>query len=1830
MQTSESSQADIVKALPLSDIAVIAQQLAGKSNLLVAARQTQKQSAEQLRSLFSQAPTLRHTLHSALQAHLPVDPYQCGLHDGNHQVTMLTFAARLMASPVFANPFTTWSTWGFDNSPAHARWTVADWTYHLTPIVNAARLHASDGYWAGRMPGTAVSRQKHACDLLRQHFSSSVDIAFGIGELDSQDWQQGKQPELCHAQVEWRFPSGRRLISTAALSICPQPSDTRWLIYRPSAPNTVLSFDNLESMRDWIFLNRSWFWSDPGLPISTGTRDNVIVTRLHDDGFNAAIAEQLLRFQEVSDHHLLQACKQSETAPLDWSDLQHWEAERSAIIQASLSATVEATVDAVIAADIALADEEVHFACLEDHTPIGWRNQCVEHQATLLEQYLDGQVEPASAKVTLLREGQTALDLLQDSLDTLLLELPDQVTDAELLASNGEQTRAEQIAQGLSQALLKEARLQNALGDLSATQLDWVEQLVDRPVPSLQRHVQVSTLELVAGAHTWQLRGYMTFRAMLKEDEEPEDDTLLLYRPGQSGGLMAFRNEAELTRRLLTTLHGAWPDALLESALPTDTSQLFEVLANSPTVTLRYPPVVTHFMQHCVQSIISALPANATREQTRRRLCVSENRARTHALARFVEQNRSSYIQPRLTPLQHLGKEQLTELASQVGTLERSLQASGELLKLSLPPRQQFARFMLQQHLRSEFDLQTVPQISLDIADSVTTKMIVTGQSALGGAGSREVAVFSEARSEVLLESFMLRALDDNGRLRLGDATVKFEPANNPRLQNAITPAYIANLIEQMDLAGSYEKRIINAYLGFAEESPWQVQWRQETYRTPYQHRLRLLVLSRPTSLDANGQRLLEQFCQEQADTVTARTIAYHSVMLRPGVAADGSSDSVELSAIYVIKGATGPVLLYMPDAPNGKVISQYTSSDEACQALQTMALDNEMARFLATRSLSGDPDHHESYINTALQKNFRGFIGIGLARSESLPTHESHLDMGERIREHRATSRSQADLALSATDTFDHYFFKGLKLALSFLPGMGTAIALYDGWQAANAAVWAFETGNVDEGLQHLTSLLQSLTDAILTLAPLATTVARPVPAARLLTQQRQRAGGLRPVASMRKMPPNPFAGYEVELPTGPMVRSTHPQGAGVFQHVETRQHYIARNNVWHAVEWDPTNATWRLTPQGIRAYRQAVRLSDQGIWDTPGRLSGLLVDNGLAGGGGALTTLYNHGVAYWRMVLRRQPPRLTGMALAHDINDELKRIVIRQRAKEAAYNTAKRQAGEGVQLTAAQKAEIVKARKQLSDELQRNIEFNSRSIARLREHRATLSRADYTRFTALCEENISEMIVLEMHLVSDRFIMATNQVRLAINAIQALPGPTAPTALVMRLTQDSLMANREMIATLREVEHLAVRHHARRNVLQGSALAKYLRKVDQTGLRLDVANAQLVQASILSSTLFKTSAVEHSQMNAFMGHFHEQGVALRSTLYSHLQMPNAGLTRAQERIFLTSAQSHYKRFLNHVTAWEDNFQDLLSPSETEALRQLLRQFVEEIENTLGNANAARPRPTAQPGRGTSRPRLFETVDGPLIGEQFVERGQTRMRINQPNSDQPHTVYAMNEAGRWQIAAPQRAAPAQSMSSLVKAATARLDDVPRQQARLRQYQTPQALPVDLEDIAEGHAQQLRFIAASIREKAGNAMTTGQTALTQSLEAAAEQMQTLGRQLRIAQTKATSKPTVGYLQYLLDQQEVEIAWSRTLSPKLDRKGRPIEYLEEYSILDRSTRQVLWYAHFHFRQKPAQGFTRLEAGHLKLASERDLGDGAWRGSMTETQATTLFGGLRPAS
>lgn len=171
--------------------------------------------------------------------------------------------------------------------------------------------------------------------------------------------------------------------------------------------------------------------------------------------------------------------------------------------------------------------------------------------------------------------------------------------------------------------------------------------------------------------------------------------------------------------------------------------------------------------------------------------------------------------------------------------------------------------------------------------------------------------------------------------------------------------------------------------------------------------------------------------------------------------------------------------------------------------------------------------------------------------------------------------------------------------------------------------------------------------------------------------------------------------------------------------------------------------------------------------------------------------------------------------------------------------------------------------------------------------------------------------------------------------------------------------------------------------------------------------------------------------------------------------------------------------------------------------------------------------------------------------------------------------------------------------------------------------------PASLEDLANGYAATLKELAQSITRKGGERLEDVQRAVALDLQNSAKNLERTGQQLRIEQTKIAQQPGFGHLEYLHVQEEVSIHWSRTLEPAKNKQGNAIEYLEEYRIDDKTTGDPLWYAHFHFKNRPKQGFARLEAGHLKLAAEVNQRAGVWRGVLTESQAGKLFGGLRPA-
>jgi hypothetical protein len=147
---------------------------------------------------------------------------------------------------------------------------------------------------------------------------------------------------------------------------------------------------------------------------------------------------------------------------------------------------------------------------------------------------------------------------------------------------------------------------------------------------------------------------------------------------------------------------------------------------------------------------------------------------------------------------------------------------------------------------------------------------------------------------------------------------------------------------------------------------------------------------------------------------------------------------------------------------------------------------------------------------------------------------------------------------------------------------------------------------------------------------------------------------------------------------------------------------------------------------------------------------------------------------------------------------------------------------------------------------------------------------------------------------------------------------------------------------------------------------------------------------------------------------------------------------------------------------------------------------------------------------------------------------------------------------------------------------------------------------VEIEEMFHQQAHRLQEAAKAIDEAliSSNATDDGPgsaVTLIKQLSDGATRLYSQGRTTRISMTKL-QPPTAERVQWLQSEGQVDIV--RNPGRRL-LKSRKKDYLEEYEVRDHTSKNVLWYAHFHYAQPaaPVQTFT---AAHLKTVQQRLLG------------------------
>ncbi|MEE1921100.1 DUF6543 domain-containing protein [Pseudomonas sp. 148P] len=1641
-------------------------------------------------------------------------------------------------------------------------------------------------YWQGRAPGTALSRQDDAARQLRLHLRAAGERAFAQGLLQAEQrlaldtLLDGEQPaRIPHG----RLASGSQLSLPGALVI---DQEHNRLLYLPTHHPVIQVFTSETALEDYLVQRQDL------LPGCVGIDYERSATPL-DSAFKRLTNALLQRRQE--DPEAFDA----------WRSITPLLAEAPPL---PAGAEPQTTPEG--------------FGSLYRDLPFSTRVSQVQQQLAAFEALGDEITTPLpeALQVALANLAGAQADSLVAASTLLAPEVPDRTSEA-----------CQALHQARLGGLLAEAQIQHALGLLDSASRALLDVVLQAPREAQRSEpVSVATLHLRNGQDDQQLPGLLLIGHGDSDGGIASGQPVLLYWPGLGGGLLPFDSRQALERDVfklpaddrsllaLTLDEDAFAHSL-ERQLSDYEARLRELHRQHEDAA---PDVLVAALRELRNSHVAALqvPRHAARDLARQHL---------------VEQQRSLLLS-RQAPqwLQQVEARDRQHFKQLIEDYLAAMRRSRDYLASSLPARAEFARQQVAAQVRKVFALEQDVRIQLDLPDSVSQRREPIVGSGAPGTPVRLVYIPSPARSRLSLEDLALQQIDETMQQRLGFMQVLVDggdSADQARLVAAITPAWLRTLVSELDLAGRYEQQIIEAFAGAPGELPFSAGYREDCLLDPLRLMLRLQAEAalRQQRIDARGKALLD--IAIDADSTTAHPRDNRQPTLLPLLLTSGGEDtgghSAGLSGVTLVHDAvTGITLLYLPDSPDGRFLRQYDSLESARKAVFRLCFDSTMAEYLAGRTLAGDIAAHVSRLNQACIRKFDAIIGIGLAwpATTSLARHLCDAHKGRLIVAHRASSRSRHDLFMESYALESGMVFNYIKMALGVLPFVGAAVALFDGWLAANQGVAALQRGDPGAALESLESVLMCLIDAMMDVLPGAG-----LNPASLRQASRQRL--LRP--RDRSGVVQRFSGYEYP---GTLSLAGVPAGSeGILRGVHRLEQgdFIVNHGRLYQVTFDTSRHTWRLLGQG-KGYRQPIALDENGHWDTHGALFGVNVVSPVSGGGGMLSHLADGLDPLWPAVIRERLPRWwTDPALR------------RMRTLRSSTDYQLRELDRLNRETADQQRLF----NRMSDEQQRY-----RQAEKLTNHYAYerhLAEKIYPDLEELAQLSAGNNRTRARDLMSRVAWLQVNRLTNELNAVKRsatelldqidelveLTGKTPGTEIGRHL---EIMKRRKVLRVQVIGKLQAVANYTHAIELWGKRITNATQK-SKVGTDIEYARRNFNQATcdILKVRNY-LEVINRYETATDESWFYLQVPVAKAwaevdrSLNNLFHLPQVRSNAEQRRRMLEACIDTFERYSANLRAWSTSYaryfdQDFVEPllEHLESISDLAERWKQKIPETA-------VKPSSERGPSVAR-KLFETEDNQFfIGvEEEVGGSQRRMTINRINNRTE--VYVPGEAGRWRLLnTPGHSAPGTpvDINRLLREARERLDRLPAYLDKVQGYASQDMLPRNLEHLLLSEANELRLRAERIAEQNPHAE------LVATLRSKADDLTSNGRTLRIRQSLASKTPSEGLLDYLLAQQAVDLRKIGSLNPLPKRIKGEADFLQEYEVRDLSQGEprVLWYAHFHYKTQ-APGFERFTKAHLKLAEQRRLGlqwqlaqgessERIWRGDIGKPMAKKHFAAL----
>lgn len=1321
---------------------------------------------------------------------------------------------------------------------------------------------------------------------------------------------------------------------------------------------------------------------------------------------------------------------------------------------------------------------------------------------------------------------------------------------------------------------------------------------------------------------TW--AGALTLTTLTALTDFPQPPRVLLYRFGIHGGWSAHATSRDLLNQLCSALGAS--ETRRVKLRPATWSAFDDVLNDhlASLATLRNAAEAAQEPEAHERAVIEAVET----------LCVALNPSRLLALARVEETRRSLRLGEEARGwLGRTPAAMRTELAGLITEYASAVAASERLLRRSLPTRQAYVARKVSERLANEFALTAPCRIRLRVPLRVQKVAELIGGAAGPGTPLRQVSRPSVDTEAVLLEDLALRQIDEVMAERLEFLEVEISPEHHPQssaLKQGITLAWLRATLPDLDVAGNYERLLADTYLSAGAPDTPGIE--RSALHRPYALMLQMheVVAHYRSRLDARGRSMVQ--AASSASTAQAWNTGGLDLTLRPAAMRlfderTESRGSTLAGVVFIHDRASDATVLYLPQAPDGQGFSQYSSLDAAVEALEDLFNDQRLRRYLCGRALEGNAEVLESLVNQALARGYRNLIE---ARApwpvhQSLTLNQFMAELGMMIVAHRRSSTSNADQVFDSASQSRSTTGNYIRMALGFVPFVGSLIALADAVEAGIEAGHAFAAGDGVQGLEATRSVLMSITDALFDFSPagLATstgsgsliTTAR----ARQLRQGLPGAGRLRQLSSWSaRRADEAFTGYE-----RPVALASQPGTEGRWQGIyrEPEGYFILRGSATYAVEWDASHHTWRLAQTRTRSYRQPVALDESGYWQTHGHLYGTLVEGGLQGGGGVQGYLADRLDPLWPDALRRLLPRW--WTDAH-----------------------------------------FRRQQQLIDECQARRRLTQYSDQRLRQA--------VTAFEAMLDSPQAGAAIRAMQASTDQFVEAATAYYETLETLRTLTlgrrraeietDQSKVAATVCSRYRSSVWAALTEAARLSQValEQRAavgrlldeagtqplsvgvVNDHSQR--IQAT-LSQVWDTTQQINQRLEAAT--LWQRRVSSPDHRRTLHREHERLRqALIG---RQGPLVRlgllldlsprdnPALASWLYMRRA-YRPARERFDRVARSAYSGESLSMRPEQRQRLQAQLRESSQALIRTIRRlafsypeqfnlEYTELLLEELQRIRDSAPLNTVQPARapGQNPRRLFEAEGLLLVGEPVL--GEPDVLIVRQLDDNPER-WVRRPDRQWaraeQPAFWQNVPAETNASALARQAAARLEELTALRQRLHRYNRPHTLAADLEDLYIGESQDLEYRLRQLQDVGGEQQ---HGPLMQRLQQEADALRAEGRLARIAHCKASTTPAGGTLEYLIDANEVTIRRVNGLR-RSGTTPRTLNWLQEYEVLDRTDGNPLFYAHFHYR-KPDPRFGDFEVAHLKTPAQRYLTATApnepaiWRGEISRRLAARLF-------